>query len=143
MSKSHDGNASDNNVFKQRCEGILKEFSASEMPQYLVADSKLYTSENAANLVKLPFITRIPGNLKVVDEVIEQCLDMGNWQALDGEKDKDGESPRESPRESPSYKYQRLDLCHYGIEQRWLVVYSESAYQDYLTSSQDTSKVTS
>jgi len=122
MSKSHDGNASDNQVFKQRCEGIIKEFAASAssgIPRYLVADSKLYTSENAANLAKLPFITRIPGNLNAVDEVIKQCLDMGNWQPLDEEKDG----------ESPSYRYQRLDLCHYRIEQRWLVVYSESAYQ--------------
>jgi transposase len=115
MSKSHDGNASDNNVFKQRSEGLLKEFAVSESPRYLVADSKLYTQENAVNLVHLPFITRIGGNLKILDEVIEQCLAMGNWQPLYGE--------------NSSYRYQRVDLCHYGIEQRWLVVYSESAYQ--------------
>jgi len=54
VSKSHDGNGSDNNVFKQRCEGIIKEFAASQGPRYLVADSKLYTSENASNLAKLP-----------------------------------------------------------------------------------------
>jgi transposase len=115
MSKSHDGNASDNNVFKQRSEGLLKEFSVSESPRYLVADSKLYTQENAVNLAHLPFITRIGGNLKVLDEVIEQCLAIGNWQPYDAE--------------SSSYRYQRVDLCHYDIEQRWLVVYSESAYQ--------------
>jgi transposase len=112
MSKSHDGNASDNNVFKQRSEGLLKEFATSESPRYLVADSKLYTQENAVNLAHLPFITRIGGNLKILDEVIEQCLAMGNWQPYDDE----------------SYRYQRLDLCHYGIEQRWLVVYSDNAY---------------
>lgn len=112
MSKSHDGNASDNNVFKERSAAILKEFAASEGPRYLVADSKLYTSENAANLVHLPFITRIPGNLKVVGEVIEQSLELDTWQAIDDET-----------------RYQRVDLCHYGMEQRWLVVYSESAYQ--------------
>jgi len=112
MSKSHDGNASDNNVFKERCAAIVKEFAASEGPRYLVADSKLYTSENAANLAHLPFITRIPGNLKVVGEVIEQSLSMDTWQAIDDQT-----------------RYQRLDLCHYGMEQRWLVVYSEKAYQ--------------
>ena len=112
MSKSHDGNASDNNVFRERCAAILKEFAASEEPRYLVADSKLYTSENAANLALLPFITRIPGNLKVVGEVIQQSLELDTWQAID-----DGT------------RYQRVDLCHYGMEQRWLVVYSESAYQ--------------
>ena len=112
MSKSHDGNTSDNLVFKQRSEGLLKEFASCEMPRYLVADSKLYTQENAVNLAHLPFITRIGGNLKVLDEVIEQCLSMGNWQPYDEQTG-----------------YQRVDLCHYGIEQRWLVVYSESAYQ--------------
>lgn len=115
MSKSHDGNASDNNVFRKRCESIIKEFATSEMPRYLVADSKLYTSENATNLSHLPFITRIPGKLKVVDEVIEQSIALGNWQPLD--------------EESSRSRYQRVDLCHYGIQQRWLVVYSESAYQ--------------
>jgi transposase len=112
MSKSHDGNASDNNVFRERSAAILKEFAASEGPRYLVADSKLYTSENAANLAHLPFITRIPGNLKVVGEVIEQSLELDTWQAIDDQT-----------------RYQRVDLCHYGMEQRWLVVYSENAYQ--------------
>jgi transposase len=112
MSKSHDGNASDNNVFKQRCEGLIKELASSEMPRYIVADSKLYTSENAVNLVHLPFITRIPENLKVVCELIDQSLSMGNWQPYDDK-----------------VKYQRVELCHYGIEQRWIVAYSDSAYQ--------------
>jgi transposase len=111
MSKSHDGNASDNNVFKQRSEGLIHEFAVSESPRYLVADSKLYTQENAVNLAHLPYITRIGGDLKLVDEVIEQCLAMGNWQPYDEQT-----------------RYQRVDLCHYGMEQRWLVVYSESAY---------------
>jgi transposase len=111
MSKSHDGNASDNNVFRERCAAILKEFGASEGPRYLVADSKLYTSENAANLAHLPFITRIPGNLKVVGEVIDQSLELDTWQAIDDDT-----------------RYQRVDLCHYGMEQRWLVLYSEKAY---------------
>jgi hypothetical protein len=30
---------------------------------------------------------------------------------------------------SPGYRYQRLELTHYGIEQRWLVIYSDGAYQ--------------
>ena len=112
MSKSHDGNASDNNVFRERSAAIVKEFAASEGPRYLIADCKLYTSENAANLAHLPFITRIPGNLKAVGEVIGQSLELNTWQAIDDQS-----------------RYQRVDLCHYGMEQRWLVVYSDSAYQ--------------
>lgn len=42
VSKSWDGNASDNNVFKERSAALLKEFAASPGPRYLVADSKLY-----------------------------------------------------------------------------------------------------
>jgi len=112
MSKSRDGNASDSNVFKQRSEGLIKEFASSEMPRYIVADSKLYTQANAVNLAHLSFITRIPESLKVVSEVIDQSLSMGNWQVYDDK-----------------VKYQRVELCHYGIEQRWIVAYSESAYQ--------------
>jgi transposase len=112
MSKSHDGNASDSNVFRERSSAIVKEFAASEGPRYLVADSKLYTSENAVNLAHLPFITRIPGNLKVIGEVIDQSLSLDAWQAIDDET-----------------RYQRVDLCHYRMEQRWLVLYSEKAYQ--------------
>ena len=106
MSKRHDGNASDSNVFRERCAAILREFAASEGPRYLVADSKLYTSENASNLAYLPFITRIPGNLRVVGEVIQQSLELDTWQTIDDET-----------------RYQRVDLCHYGMEKRWLVVY--------------------
>jgi len=110
MSKSWDGNASDNNVFKQRSATLLKEFAASPAPRYLVADSKLYTQKNAPNLARLPFITRIPGSLNDVHQVIEQALTIGEWQPVDDESN-----------------YHRLDLCHYGIQQRWLVVCSEAA----------------
>lgn len=56
VSKSWDGNASDNEVFKARSEALIKEFEASEGPRYLVADAKLYTEANAPNLAHLPFI---------------------------------------------------------------------------------------
>ena len=110
VSKSWDGNASDNNVFKDRSAALLKEFAASPGPRYLIADSKLYTEKNAPNLVRLPFITRIPGSLKDVHQVIEQALASDQWNPVDEES-----------------SYHRVDLCHYGIEQRWLVVCSKPA----------------
>jgi len=57
MSKSHDGNASDNNVFRERCTAILKEFAASEGPRYLVADSKLVLSARIRKIrvIRVPF----------------------------------------------------------------------------------------
>ena len=110
VSKSWDGNASDNKVFKERSAALLKEFSASPGPRYLVADSKLYTEKNAPNLARLPFITRIPGSLKDVSQVIDQALASDQWDPIDEQS-----------------SYHRVDLCHYGIEQRWLVVFSEAA----------------
>jgi transposase len=111
LSKSWDGNASDNAIFKERSAALLKEFAASPSPRYLIADSKVYTKKNAPNLACLPFITRIPGSLNDVDQVIGQALSSDQWQPVDDES---------------SCSYHRVDLCHYGIQQRWLVVCSEA-----------------
>jgi transposase len=112
LSQSWDGNASDNSVFKERCEALIAQFKASESPRYLIADAKVYTEANAPNLTCLPFITRIPETLKVTQQVIEQAWAWGEWQPLD-----------------ETTSYQRVDLCHYGIAQRWLVVSSQEAGQ--------------
>jgi len=112
MSQSWDGNASDTAVFKKRCEALLTQFAASETPRYLIADAKLYTEANAPNLAHLPFITRIPETLTVTPQVIEQAWAWGEWQPLDA-----------------TVKYQRVELCHYGMAQRWLVVSSQDAWQ--------------
>ena len=110
--KSFDGNRSDNEVFKARTKALIEQFKTSESPRYLIADSKLYTQENASNLACLPFVTRIPETLKVVGQVIDQAWDLDGWQMLD-----------------EANEYQRLDLGHYGIDQRWLVVYSKAKEQ--------------
>jgi len=112
VSKSWDGNASDNEVFKVRSEALMKEFEASEGPRYLIADAKLYTERNAPNLAWLPFITRMPGTLKDVPRVIAQAWAFGAW--IRGDK---------------KVSYQRVEWCHYGIAQRWLVVSSEAAWK--------------
>jgi len=114
LSQSWDGNASDTEVFKERSAALIAQFEASETPRYLIADSKLYTKENAVNLARLLFMTRIPETLKVAQQVIDQAWAFDQWQGIDGEE---------------TYRYQRFDLCHYGMEQRWLVVYSQAAWQ--------------
>src|SRR5918999_6276067 len=60
VSKSWDGNASDTVIFQERAAALLATFQRSPTPRYLVADSKLYNEANAANLLTLGFITRIP-----------------------------------------------------------------------------------
>ena len=76
----------------------------------MVADCKLYDKDTAEHLKSLPFITRIPHTLKVVSQVITQALAIDTWHDVDAQT-----------------RYQRLELCHYGMAQRWLVVFSQAA----------------
>src|SRR6267143_987292 len=110
VSKTWDGNASDTKVFRERAQTLMTTFKNSPSPRYVVADCKLYHKENAANLKALPFITRIPNTLKVVSQVMTQALAIDRWHDVDAQR-----------------RYQCLELCHFGIEQRWLVVHSEAA----------------
>jgi transposase len=116
-SKSWDGNAADTQIFQARAEALLLTFQGSPTPRYLIADSKLYSEDNAAQLKQLGFITRIPGTLKLVSQVISQALRGATWQPIDD-----------------ATRYQRLELCHYGMAQRWLIVSSAAALQRAATS---------
>ena len=112
MCKSWDGNTSDTKIFEARAADLIMQFQDADAPRYLVADAKLYTKDNAPNLSRLSFITRIPETIKTVGQVIKQAWDLDAWQVIDG-----------------SLSYQCLALSHYGITQRWLVVYSKQAEQ--------------
>src|SRR5499433_4493966 len=90
----------------------MRAFKDTPTPRYLVADAKLYCEDNAVHLAKLGFITRIPATLKVVSQVISQALQEDTWQTFDA-----------------TTRYQPLALCHYGMVQRWLVVYSQAAFE--------------
>ena len=74
--------------------------------------AKLYHEDNAANLKQLGFITRIPNTLTLVSQVITQALNGDTWQRLDD-----------------TTRYHRIELCHYGMAQRWLVVSSQAALE--------------
>ena len=105
VSQSWNGNATDNAIFQERAKALIAEFKAAPTPTFMVADSKLYTEKNA------PFLTRIPESIQVVQQLIQQAWAWDQWQQLD-----------------ETYRYQRIDLCHYGIEQRWLVITSQAAW---------------
>src|SRR5919108_4677980 len=112
VSTSWDGNTSDTQIFKARAEALMAAFARSPTPRYLVADAKLYSEDTAATLAKLGFITRIPGTLKLVSQVITQALQWDRWSRLD-----------------EMTRYCGLELCHYGMAQRWLVVSSQAAME--------------
>ena len=110
--KSWDGNTADTAMFQERAAALLTTFQQSPTPRYLVADSTLYHANKAANLLAMGFITRIPNTLNLVSQVISPALRWATWQRLDA-----------------TTRYQRVELCHYGMAQRWLVVSSEAAVQ--------------
>jgi transposase len=111
-SKSWDGNTSDIEVFQERAQALRAAFQHTPRPRYLIADSKLYHADNAPNLHNLGFITRIPHTIGVVSQVIAQALTWDTWRRLDDKT-----------------RYQCLELCHYGMAQRWLIVQSEAALE--------------
>jgi transposase len=112
VSKSWDGNTSDIHVFQERAQALMAAFARTPSPRYLVADAKLYHADNAPYLKHIGFITRIPNTLGVVSQVIRQALTWDAWQPVDANS-----------------RYQCLELCHYGMAQRWLVVYSQAAFE--------------
>jgi transposase len=110
VSKSWDGNASDTQVCQQRAEALIRAFKDTPTPRYLVADAKLSCADNAVHLAQRGFSTRIPATLTLVAQGIGQALQGDTWHTCDDHT-----------------RYQPRALCHYGMTQRWLVVYSQAA----------------
>lgn len=109
-STSWDGNTSDIEVFQERAQALMETVKHSPRPRSLVADGTLYHEANAAHLQSLGCITRIPQTLTVVSQVIRHALERDTWQRLDEQTCS-----------------QRLEVCHCGMAQRWLVVQSQAA----------------
>jgi len=110
LSKSWDGNTSDIEVFQERAQALMATVQHSPSPRYLVADSTVSHEDKAVHWPSLGCIPRMPQTLKVVSQVIRQALARDTWQRLDEQT-----------------AYQRLELCHCGMEQRWLVGQSQAA----------------
>ena len=111
ISKSWDGNTSDNEIFKERSKALVEEFKKAKEKQYLIADSKLYTQSNAKNLAELPFVTRIPESINLVQNYIHRALtEESLWEVI-----------------SETRKIKVFEVEHYEIKQRWCVVYSKGA----------------
>ncbi len=87
-------------------------FTKTPSPRYLVSDTKFYHEHNAFSLKGIAFITRIPNTFGVVSQVITQALEWNTWQPFDD-----------------NLRYQSRELCHYGMAQRWLLVYSQAALE--------------
>lgn len=79
---------------------------------YFIADSALYSKQNVQALSQVGWITRVPGTLKAVQDL---------YRAIE---------PKHM-RPATQEGYQLTELCStYGdLGQRWVVVFSEAAYE--------------
>ena len=104
-----DGNEADNAVFGQ----ILCEFKKQlALDSLMVADSALYSAPNLAMMASLKWLCRVPLTVKQAKELVSHLEDeqLSN-SALQG------------------YRYAEHKSNYGGIEQRWLVVESQSRLQ--------------
>lgn len=111
ISKAWNGNASDTQIFRERAKALADSFKLAKGPHYLIADSKLYDAKTIdQGLGLIPFITRIPGTIKLENTTIELALKkpLKEWSLLD-----------------EKHRFQTFNLEHNGLQQRWIVVHSE------------------
>ena len=108
ISKSCNGNASDTKIFCERAKALRDSFKASEAPRYLIADSKLYDAKTIEE--GLGFIPRIPSTIQLENTTLELALQKAQkeWTLLD-----------------EKHRFQRFNVEHNGLQQRWIVVHSE------------------
>jgi len=111
LMKCWDGNSDDNSIFQHRSKKLVEAWKDMEAPRYLIMDSKGYSKKNAINLKSLNFITRIPETNKPAKTAIQNALNQDNWESWDEQR-----------------KYTCLEIEHYEIQQLWIVVFSEAAF---------------
>lgn len=105
-----DGNSSDKESFPQTIKSYCRQLQG-EPPPWFVMDSAAYSQENLAQWQKIGWVTRVPETVGAAKAIL---------QAVEREAMEDvGEG------------YHICRLCNtYGdIRQRWLLVYSEQAYE--------------
>jgi len=103
------GNASDKKSFKETVKQFQKQFDAESMP-YIVMDAAFYTKENVQESGEFRWVTRVPETLKSVREYYQQ-VNIEQMAVL-----------------AEGYRYQTVDSTYGAIKQRWLIIYSQQAY---------------
>jgi transposase len=106
-----DGNRVDKESFPKIIQSYISQMQASDMP-YFIADSALYSEDSIKSLSQVKWVTRIPGTLNEVKELYK-TITQGQM--------------RESTLEG--YSYLELGNRYGDVNQRWLVVFSKSAYK--------------
>ena len=105
-----EGNQADKTSFPKTIAAYLEELRGDA--PYFIADSALSTAANLATLSNVRFITRVPETLTSVKTLYQSLLieDM-------------------RPASENGYRYHCVESTYGGVDQRWLVVYSEAAFK--------------
>jgi len=108
--KNHDGNESDDVVFRERCAQLQEAFKNNYV-SHVTADSKFYTEANSVNWDIVKFTTRVPETIKKAKLLIQTANENGDWlQSSDGKT-----------------RFIAYDVVHYNTAQRWLVCQSDES----------------
>lgn len=104
------GNSSDKNSFPESVSAYCKHLGEAEKPCF-VMDSAGYSADNLKAMKDVLWLTRVPETLTEAQGLVRETL---------------AETMLEL---KPGYFGQEFSLTHAGIKQRWLLVYSEAAFQ--------------
>lgn len=112
LAKTIAGNTSDKKHFQEILKGLEQQVKHSDYQPYYVADSALYTAPSLKTLSEQTlWISRPPSALKTVKEAYAQV----NQSEMD--------------ELAPGYFGKEIASDYGGVPQRWLIIYSEKAYE--------------
>jgi len=106
-----DGNRSDKDSFPEIIQAYREQLEGED-ESYFIADSALYSADNLADLSDVFWLTRVPATLNLVKTLYHQV------------------SPAQmQPADDPNYRFWELGSLYGQVRQRWVLVYSQKAYQ--------------
>ena len=105
------GNSNDKTSFRKTIKKFREQFKGKSLPCF-VADSALYTAEGLNELCEIKWVTRVPETIREAKEAI-------------GASDKD----KMLDAGLPGYRFRETSSDYAGVKQRWLIVYSQQAYE--------------
>jgi len=105
------GNQADSSSFKQTVRTYIDQFAADEQMPYMVADTALYNAGTLEELGdEMKWITRVPASVSLC-KVLYTTVELDDMTPLDD-----------------NYRVYRLGSLYGGVQQRWLLLYSENLY---------------
>jgi transposase len=104
------GNSPDKKSLKESIKKYKEQFNKKKLP-YFVADSALYSEDNLKQLSHIRWVTRVP-------ETLKEARTAG----------KNANKAYFTTSSQEGYSYQEMRSTYAGIDQRWLLVFSQKAY---------------